>query len=134
MQPFIVKINDLARGTSVKEWRADGEFFGIFGNPDILGADLEVEVTFHNHGTTVDVECDIDGTVTVACDRCLEDLELPVETGFEESYVPESDELDLSQDIYDYVCIALPLQKVHAEGQCNPDTIKYLSTEEENNI
>ena len=106
----------------------------LFGNPDILDADLEVEVTIHNHGVTVDVECDINGSVTVPCDRCLEDLEIPVETGFEESYVPEGDELDLSQDVYDYVCIALPLQKVHPEGQCNPDTIKYLSTEEENNI
>ncbi len=80
---------------------------------------------------TVDAECSIEGSVTVACDRCLEDLDIPVETSFEESYVPEGDELDLSQDVYDFICIALPLQRVHPEGECNQETVKFLSKDEE---
>lgn len=78
------------------------------------------------HGATVDVECSISGTVTVPCDRCLDELELEVETGFSEVYTPDTAELDLSQDVYDYVCTALPLQRVHPEGECNPETIKFL--------
>jgi hypothetical protein len=48
----------------------------------------------------------------VACDRCLADLEMPIETFFDETYTAEGDELDLRQDIYDYICTAL-LQSVH---------------------
>ena len=127
MQPFIVKLNDLASGTSRKEWKAGAEFFEKFENPDILGADVQVAATLKNRGLTVEVSCEITGCVTVACDRCLEDLPIPVETSFEESYTPDSDELDLSQDVYDFIMISLPMQRVHPEGECNGETIKYLS-------
>ena len=134
MQPFIVKISALASGVSHYDWTADAQFFVEFGNSDILDASVKVSLTLHNHGVTVDAECELEGTVTVACDRCLEDLVIPVQTSFGESYVPEGDELDFRQDVYDYVCIALPLQRVHEDGQCNDETVKYLSTEEDNNI
>ncbi|MBR3076078.1 MAG: DUF177 domain-containing protein [Bacteroidales bacterium] len=117
----------MASGKTELNWKAGREFFELFGNSDILDADLDVVVTLRNHGITIDVECSIDGWVTVPCDRCLDDLRLAVKTGFEDVYTPESDELDLSQDVYDYVCISLPLQRVHPEGECNPETIKFLS-------
>ena len=127
MQPFIVKLNGLASGRTVFNWKADVKFFEQFGNTDILAADLDVTAKVVNHGVTVDVECSVEGKVTVPCDRCLDDLELDVETSFSEVYTPEDSSLDLSQDIYDYVCTALPLQRVHPEGECNPVTIKFLS-------
>ena len=34
------------------------------------------------------------------------------------------------EDIYDYVCLALPMQRTHEPGGCNPDAMKYLSTGE----
>ena len=127
LQPFVVKLTSLAPGKSHFSWHAGPEFFEIFGNQEILDADLEVTADVVNHGLTVDAACVISGSVTVACDRCLEDLVIPVETSLEESYTPESDELDLRQDVYDYVCISLPLQRVHPEGECNQETTKYLS-------
>ena len=127
MQPFVVKLTSLPPGKSHFKWHAGAEFFEVFGNTEILDADLEVAATVRNHGLTVDAACEIAGSVTVACDRCLEDLAIPVETSFEETYAPEGDELDLGQDVYDYVCISLPLQRVHPEGECNQETTKYLS-------
>ena len=127
LQPFVVKLTSLAPGTTHFKWHAGAEFFASFGNSEILDADLEVTADVRNHGLTADAACEIAGTVTVACDRCLEDLVLPVETSFEESYTPEGDELDLGQDVYDFVCISLPIQRVHPEGECNQETTKYLS-------
>ena len=127
MQPFVVKLTSLAPGKNRFTWHAGAEFFETFGNVDILDADLEVAAKVVSHGLTAEASCEIAGTVTVACDRCLEDLVIPVETSFEEQYTPEGDELDLSQDVYDYVCISLPLQRMHPEGECNQETTKYLS-------
>ena len=83
------------------------------------------------------------------CDRCLDMVDMPIDThislsvkfGDEESsdapeegereviFIPEDDaELDLGQIIYDYVCLSLPMQRVHADGQCNPAALKHLST------
>ena len=112
MQPFVVKLNDLKSGVTRFDWIADDEFFGKFENPEVLGASVEAAVKLVNRGVTVDAECVLTGTITVPCDRCLEDLVLPVETSFEETYTPDSDELDLSQDVYDFVMTSLPMQKV----------------------
>lgn len=131
LQPFIVKLNGLASGVSRYDWKADRSFFANFENSEILDADIRVSLILHNHGVTVDAECDIEGTVTVQCDRCLENLEIPVETSFDESYVLDGEDLDFSQDVYDFVCIALPIQRVHEEGGCNQETVKYLSKEED---
>ena len=127
MQPFVVKLTSLAPGKNRFTWHAGAEFFEACGNVDILDADLEVTAQVVSHGLTAEAACGIAGTVTVACDRCLEDLVIPVETSFEEQYTPEDDELDLSQDVYDYVCTSLPLQRVHPEAECNQETTKYLS-------
>jgi len=108
-------------------WQVGAAFFESFGNQEILDAHLEVTADVTHHGLTADAVCEIAGSVSVACDRCLEELVLPVKTSFEESYTPDSDELDLGQDVYDYVCISLPLQRVHPEGECNQETTKYLS-------
>ena len=127
MQPFVVNLNDLGPGVSHLSQSAGKEFFESFGNQEILDADIKVEATIRNRGASVEVQADIEGTVTVLCDRCLEKLDIPVETGFEETYTPEGAELDFGQEVYDFVCIALPLQRVHEDGQCNPETTKYLS-------
>lgn len=127
MQPFVVNLLGLKPGVSNFDWKAGREFFGLFGNSDILDADIEVSARLVYRGLTAEVSCEISGSVTVACDRCLEELELAVETSFEESYTPDGVELDLSQDVYDFVCIALPLQRVHPDGECNEETTKYLS-------
>lgn len=127
MQPFIVKLTSLAPGTNSLEWHAGAEFFENFGNTEILAADLQVEAQVTSHGITVGVDCTISGTVTVACDRCLDDLTIQVDASFQESYTPEGSELDLSQDVYDYTCTSLPIRRVHPDGECNPEIIKFLS-------
>lgn len=114
-------------GVSLHEWHADGKFFEDFGNSEILGANIQVNARISYRGVTADVSCEIRGSVTVACDRCLEDLELPVETSFEVSCIPDGAELDLSQDVYDYVCISLPLKRVHPDQGCNQETVGFLS-------
>ena len=34
--------------------------------------------------------------------------------------------IDLGQVIYDYVCTSLPLVRVHPDGECDPEVVKYL--------
>ena len=127
MQPFVVKLSSLAPGSNLLEWHAGAQFFESFGNEDILAADLQVTAHVTFRGITAEVSCTVTGTVTVPCDRCLEDLIIPVDTSFGETYAPLGDELDFSQDVYDYVCTSIPLQRLHPEGDCNQETTKFLS-------
>ena len=42
-------------------------------------------------------------------------------------------EWDLSQAVYDFVCLSLPLQRLHPEGECDPNTVRFLSHKEQGN-
>ena len=149
LQPFVIPLSGLTQGGTQFKWRADGKFFGNSGNSEILDANLEVDVHVEKASRFFGVDAAIAGKVTVLCDRCLEELELSVNTGFKLSVkfgesaetadagdreivmIPDgSSELDLSQFVYDYTCISLPMQRIHPEGGCNPEALKYLSTEE----
>ncbi|MBR5856254.1 MAG: DUF177 domain-containing protein [Bacteroidales bacterium] len=141
---FIIQIKGLKTGKYEYDFSVDGAFFRGFENTQILDASLEVKIILERGGGWMNVSSEIEGTVTVECDRCLDDLDLPVD--FTASLAvkfaktdedPQSDEflvvdpldgeLDLRQFIYDYVCVNLPLQKVHEEGGCNPQMMAKLS-------
>ena len=122
MHPFVISVKGLKPGRSHLDWHADGSFFAEYENSEIIDADLDISVDVDNEEFEVAVRCEIKGSVTVICDRCLEDLVLSVSTSFE-----EDETLDLNQDIYDYVCTSLPMQRFHPDGECNEATIKYLS-------
>ena len=148
---YVIPLNGWAAGERNYRWHAGNEFFQKFDNTEILDAAVEVEARAVKSGHYIGVDLDIRGHVTVACDRCLEDLQLPVEAhpafsvkfGEEVSseeemregsreilFLSASDtDLDLSQVIYDYVCLSLPMQRVHEEGGCNPDTVRFLGHE-----
>lgn len=127
MQPFTIPLGSLKAGRNHFDWEADGSFFATFGNDGIQDAGLSMSVDVLYRDDAVRVSCRIEGSVTTTCDRCLETLVIPVDTGFEDEDFEAADLLDLSQDIYDYVCISLPMVRVHPDGECNEETLKYLS-------
>jgi uncharacterized metal-binding protein YceD (DUF177 family) len=150
---FVVPLNGLAAGKTTLLRHAGKEFFEEYGNTEILDADVDVEITIEKSGRYIGVDCIMRGTLTVPCDRCMEDLVCPVdgvallsvkfmegastqsedatEDGREIIALPESDsDLDLSQTVYDYSYLSLPLKKVHPDGGCNPEALKYISGEE----
>lgn len=149
----IIPLDGLKAGKSAFKWHLDRKFFEMFENSEIFSANLKVDCTVDKSGNYFGVDCAIKGSVTVECDRCLGDLELPVDTsaylsvkfadvaepvseeteGERELYFVPKDvaELDMSQVVYDYICTSLPLQRVHEEGKCDKEVEKYLSSETE---
>ena len=144
---YIIPLNGLKEGETAFSWNAGKEFFKDFGNEEIKDADITAEAVAVKSGKFIGIDCRISGKVTVECDRCLGDLELPVETerkfsvkfgereetsdnedGERETVIlPETDtDLDMGQIIYDYTCLSLPMQGIHPEGGCDPETLKYL--------
>ena len=144
---FIIPLSGLANGQTDFSWKTGKEFFESFENSEILDAELVASVIVEKSGRYVGVDCTVSGRLVVECDRCLEELVLPVDLEVKLSVkfgdVDESDEnqdgereviflpvdnteLDMKQIVYDYVCISLPIQRVHEDGDCNPDTLRYL--------
>jgi uncharacterized metal-binding protein YceD (DUF177 family) len=77
----------------------------------------------------------INGVVWVPCDRCLDDMELPIETRnrlvvkFGKEYDEESDEIvvipedegaiNLAWFLYEFIALTVPMKHVHPPGKCN---------------
>ena len=152
---FIIPLNGLAAGMTDFSWQAGKEFFDSFENSEILDAHLDADVRVEKSGRYIGVDCDVRGAVTVECDRCLDELDMPIDVeiklsvkyGSEESseepqqgereviFIPETDaEMDMSQIIYDYVCLSLPMQRMHDEGECNPEVMKRYGAPEETEV
>ena len=142
---FLISVNGLPKGQTVLLGQADEEFFAGFENEEILDADLDLTFQVDKHSGYVDVEMDLDGTITGPCDRCLSPVMLDVsesasfrlrlkgediklEEDQEEVFLQTgSDILDLSQEVYDFALLALPLQRFHNEGECDEASLDYLS-------
>ena len=144
----------LKTGTHQFQFEIDDTFFKDFDNGDLAGGNLTIDCTMDKQERMLIFDITIRGTLEVTCDRCLEDLDLPVEGNerliakfgneeIEENdeiiVIPEQDyEIDLSQYLYEYINLILPYRKVHGEDEngnslCNPDIIKKIEehTEEE---
>ena len=79
-QEFLIPLNGLASGRKHFRWSVGKKFFEEFGNADILDASLYISADAEKSGREVIVDGKVSGTVTVLCDRCMDDLVLPVDT------------------------------------------------------
>ena len=127
MQSFEIKISNLAEGVNTFRWVADDEFLLSFEGTELLGGSVEVEAGVEDLGDSIRVSAVLNGSVSVVCDRCLAPVSIPIETEFEEDVPARGPVASLSQIVYDYICTALPLQRIHDDGECDPDTVRYLN-------
>ena len=143
---FTVPLNGWAQGRKHFRSHADKAFFAQFENPEILDADIDVTWEAEKTSRGILVDGRLDGTLTVLCDRCLEEVALPAGADFSLRLVfdteaapleeedgreslridPADTEADLGQVVYDYACLSLPVRRVHPEGECNPQAVKHL--------
>ncbi len=125
----------MPEGTHNYEFHLGKQFFVNMESADIHDADLNVTLTVNHKSGYYNMDFAVDGTVTLICDRCLDNLVMPIETGYHiavkygDSYnddsddlliIPESDNsLNVSYMIYDTVSLAIPIKHVHPLGKCN---------------
>ena len=140
-----IDLRELAKSGELKSYSLTDSFFQELDQDEIVGGTIEVGLKGRETaGNIFEVSIVIKGEVVVLCDRCLEDLTLPVDleenikiyAGNEET-IPEDEDIrilegngykyDISWDIYEITELSLPLQRVHEENQCNPDMTDRLA-------
>lgn len=121
-------------------------FFEQFENSEIRNGQASVEAVLHKRDRLMQFQVAIKGRVEVECDLCLEWFYLPFsykgkfyvkygnveETDDEILMISENDyEIDLSQYIYESICLSLPYTKIHPDNNdgksgCNTEMIEKL--------
>ena len=146
-QPYSIAFKGLKNGHHEFRFEVGKSLFEAFESTEIKDGACEVAVDMERSDAMLLLDIRITGHVVVACDRCLEDYRIPIDfrnslpVRFSEQehegevlwLVPGEDEVDLAQYIYESIVLSLPYQRVHPDGECDPDMLgrfRIVSDEE----
>ena len=114
------------------QMRVDPEFFACFPHSDVNQVRGDVHVELDKLDTTMTLRLTLDATLTAPCDRCLEEIELPLQATdrisirFGEETVLDDDlwilgskeyELDVADAVFQLVHLTLPTRIIHEQEE-----------------
>ncbi|MCM1020753.1 MAG: DUF177 domain-containing protein [Muribaculum sp.] len=132
---FNLPLKSLPTGTHDFDFHLDKEFFKNMESSDVRDGNIDVHVTVVNKGHFYDLTFNVNGEITLLCDRCLDEMQWPIDTQYhivvkygpdfnddsdELLEIPETDNyLNVAYMIYDTIVLAIPIKHVHPLGKCN---------------
>ena len=136
MKKYQIDLKNLSPAKTYKfDYLLDNDFFERVDGPEVRKGKVNVSLSVVRVSTDFELDFRINGTVTVTCDRCLDELEIPIETinrlmvTFGVMYAETSDEriivseeegfINIAWYMYEFIALAIPLKHVHAPGGCN---------------
>lgn len=138
--PYSIAFKGLKNGVHDFEFRVGEAFFAAYPTSEISRGECRVDVRLERAETQLGIDIRIEGYVVVACDRCLEDCRIPIDYAgrllvkFSDELreydgevmwlSPAENEVDLGQYIYESIVLSLPYQRVHPEGECDPEMLR----------
>jgi len=144
---YTIPLSGLKEGHHTFDFEIDNEFFELFEESEVKEGSLVALIEMDKRSSHLDLTIKISGSVKINCDRCLEmffqpiDCENRILVKFGKS-IEDSDpdilsiavdehELDLQQQIYEFIILALPIKRVHpldknGNSTCDPVMIRKL--------
>lgn len=124
------------------EYELNDDYFAKSENFGEISGDVSVAVHINKQNSLTELVMTLKGEVRVACDRCLSIMPLDIDIEqnmrfkldvngtlvnideLEISY--EDGEFDLKPLIDEEITLAIPIKKVHSDGQCNQDMLQIF--------
>lgn len=132
---YKLMLKSLSLGKHHFEYHLGKQFFTDMENADVRDADVKVDLDVNHSNDAYQLAFHLTGTLTVLCDRCLDELPLDIDATYDltvkygDDYdnesdtlliIPESDNyLNVAYMIYDTAVLAIPPRHVHPQGKCN---------------
>ena len=120
--------------TAEYQYQLDNEFFLDLDAPEVQKGQVNVTLKVRKTSGVYQLDFQTEGKVVVICDRCLDEMEQPIEAedrlkvklGSEFSevddmvVVPEEEGyINVAWFIYEFIALSIPMKHVHAPGKCN---------------
>lgn len=136
LKQYQIDLKNLSPATTYKfDYLLDNDFFESVDGPEVRKGKVNVSLAVVRVSSAFELDFHIEGVVTVTCDRCLEELEIPIETSnrlivtFGETYAEVSDDriiiseeegfINIAWYMYEFIALAIPMKHVHEAGDCN---------------
>ncbi|MBQ8959352.1 MAG: DUF177 domain-containing protein [Bacteroidales bacterium] len=144
---FLIPVSGLALGSHSFQYEISDDFFVGMDYSEVQQGRVDVRLDIDRQETMLTLHFEFKGSVRVPCDRCADEFDLPIESGqdfflklgtenAEESddvavVSAELSEYDIRPLVYEYIILAIPMHRVHPEGECNPEVLAMLNAEAE---
>ena len=146
LRQYAIPFKGLKEGKHDYNFVVDNSFFEQFESSEVKRGVVNVQVELIKHSQFLELQFDINGKITVNCDRCLEPFvtrithQAMLYIRFGDKTLEQSDDLliladsenevHLDQLFYEYIHLALPIQRIHPEfdgiSGCNPEMMEKL--------
>ena len=142
LEPFKIDLVRLCDADTVFDFSLHDDYFEAIGASEVRKGDLAVRLSVRKAGGRYfDLDFHISGTVTLPCDRCLDDMDVRIEADSRlgvrlgEEYSEDDDVvtvdesegvIDVSWHIYEFIALNIPVKHVHKPGECNRLMIDML--------
>ena len=128
--------------TAEYKYQLDNQFFLDLDAPEVQKGQVNVTLKVRKTSGVYQLNFHTEGKVVVICDRCLDEMDQPIETedqlkvklGAEYSemedivVIPEEEGyINVAWFIYEFIALSIPMKHVHAPGKCNKDMVSKLS-------
>ena len=144
---YAIPLAGLKEGRYTYEFVIGDDFFKAFEESEIHRGELRADVVLDKRSTHLELNITVSGFAEVVCDRCLERFPIRISCNnklfvkqgkeWEEAdpdmitITPDEHQIDLSQYIYEYIHLALPIKRIHPDdvkgnSTCDPEMIKQL--------
>jgi len=144
---YSIQLSGLKEGHHTIDFEIDKEFFEQLEESEVKEGSLIANIEMDKRSTHLDMIIRVSGSVSISCDRCLEMFSQPVNSenrllvkfgkSIEDtdpdilSIPADAFELDLQQQIYEFIMLALPIKRVHpadknGKSTCDPVMLKKL--------
>ena len=148
---FCIPFSSLKTGSNFFKNKIEKTFFETFNNPNPHDCDIDVSIDFRKEVNLMDVQIIYKGLTNVPCDRCLENIKLPINGSFRSIlkfahiekeeikegviYIPyETYEFNLASIIYEDYLLNFPKRNVHKEGKCDSEQLKIVLRHTKNQV
>jgi len=134
LESYKIDLKGVKDETTRLDFDLNDDFFGALDGSQLEHGALHVSVSIRKMAGFFELLFHTEGSVVVTCDRCLDDMDQPIETDNKlmvklgDTYSEDDDTvtidenegmLDLSWFIYEFIMLAIPIKHVHAPGKCN---------------
>ncbi|MFN5458451.1 MAG: YceD family protein [Bacteroidota bacterium] len=127
---FVIQFGGLAVGTHEFEIEMDNKFFEEVQHEELLGGNVSAKIELTKQNNLLSLIFNLKGKVEILCDRCAKQVPLPIEITeklvvkngdvsetTDEIFVlpPGETEIDVSQLLYEFILLSLPIKRVPCE-------------------
>ena len=131
---YNVPLRDMKEESRTFEYQLDDVYFKKIDSPEVQKGNMHATVTVLKKAEAFELQFVLDGDIIVQCDRCLDDMELPIHykekilvklgNSFSEEnetvIIPEAEgAINIAWFLYEFIALSIPIKHVHAPGECN---------------